>query len=118
MRKHTGGADFGDLCSRESVKAGDLVKLKKLGQKEVKIPALDKNGVQHGWKTVHRNEWQLENLGVKGVDRTPSASKELVLNSPDMLLKQQQRMAQFTQQKASTLQSEQKLKTGIKFWGL
>lgn len=32
-----------------------------------------------------------------------------------MLLKQQQRMAQFTQQKASTLQSEQKLKTGIKF---
>ncbi|EPZ0118139.1 MobP1 family relaxase [Escherichia coli] len=112
------GADFGDLCSRESVKAGDLVRLKKLGQKEVKIPSLDKNGVQHGWKTVHRNEWQLENLGVKGVDRTPSASKELVLNSPDMLLKQQQRMAQFTQQKASTLQSEQKLKTGIKFWGL
>ncbi len=56
--------------------------------------------------------------GVKGVDRTPSASKELVLNSPDMLLKQQQRMAQFTQQKASTLQSEQKLKTGIKFFGL
>ncbi|HAM4706496.1 TPA: spore coat protein CotH, partial [Escherichia coli] len=47
-----------------------------------------------------------------------SASKELVLNSPDMLLKQQQRMAQFTQQKASTLQSEQKLKTGIKFLGL
>ncbi|HDK8367360.1 TPA: spore coat protein CotH, partial [Escherichia coli] len=102
----------------ESVKAGDLVRLKKLGQKEVKIPALDKNGVQHGWKTVHRNEWQLENLGVKGIDRTPSASKELVLNSPDMLLKQQQRMAQFTQQKASTLQSEQKLKTGIKFLGL
>ena len=96
-----------------------FIKLKTLNKGvEVKIPALDKNGVQHGWKTVHRNEWQLENLGVKGVDRTPSASKELVLNSPDMLLKQQQRMAQFTQQKASTLQSEQKLKTGIKFFNI
>lgn len=39
------GADFGDLTSRENVKKGDLVKLKKLGQKEVKIPALDKHGV-------------------------------------------------------------------------
>ncbi len=46
------GADFGELTTRENVKKGDLVKLKKLGQKEVKIPALDKNGVQHGWKTA------------------------------------------------------------------
>lgn len=57
------GADFGELTTRENVKKGDLVKLKKLGQKEVKIPALDKNGVQHGWKTAHRNEWQLEKPG-------------------------------------------------------
>ncbi|KTG70865.1 hypothetical protein K25_01425, partial [Klebsiella pneumoniae] len=65
---------------------------KKLGQKEVKIPALDKNGVQHGWKTAHRNEWQLENLGVKGIDRISSSSKELVLNSAEMIKKQQLQM--------------------------
>ncbi|EBN8064489.1 spore coat protein CotH [Salmonella enterica] len=112
------GADFGDLCIRENVKTGDLVKLKKLGQKEVKIPALDKNGVQHGWKTVHRNDWKLENLGVKGIDRNHSVSKEVRLNSPDMVLKQQQRMTQFTQQKAATLQVEQKLKVGIKLFGM
>ena len=108
------GADFGDLTSRENVKKGDLVKLKKLGQKEVKIPALDKHGVQHGWKTVHRNEWKLDNLGVKGIDRTPSSSKELVLNSAAMLQKQQLQMKQFIQIKQAMLQNEQKMKIGIK----
>jgi hypothetical protein len=108
------GADFGDLTSRENVKKGDLVKLKKLGQKEVKIPALDKNGVQHGWKIAHRNEWQLENLGVKGIDRKPSSSKELVLNSYTMIQKQHLQMSKFTQIKQAMLQNQQKLKPGIK----
>lgn len=109
------GADFGDLTQRESVKKGDLVKLKKLGQKEVKIPALDKNGVQHGWKTAHRNEWNLENLGVKGVNRTPSASKEVVLGSATQIQKQQNQMNQFIQLKQAMLQNQQKTKIGIKF---
>ncbi|HHH0628156.1 TPA: MobP1 family relaxase [Yersinia enterocolitica] len=109
------GADFGDLTQRESVKKGDLVKLKKLGQKEVKIPALDKNSVQHGWKTAHRNEWNLENLGVKGVNRTPSASKEVVLGSATQIQKQQNQMNQFTQLKQAMLQNQQKTKIGIKF---
>ena len=109
------GADFGDLTQRESVKKGDLVKLKKLGQKEVKIPALDKNGVQHGWKTAHRNEWNLENLGVKGVNRTPSASKEVLLGSATQIQKQQNQMNQFTQLKQAMLQNQQKTKIGIKF---
>jgi hypothetical protein len=108
------GADFGELASRENVKNGDLVKLKKLGQKEVKIPALDKNGVQHGWKTVHRNEWQLENQGTKGVDRRLSESKELFLNSAAMIQKQQLQMTQFTKVKHAMLQNEQKVKIGIK----
>lgn len=108
------GADFGELTTRENVKKGDLVKLKKLGQKEVKIPALDKNGVQHGWKTAHRNEWQLENLGIKGIDRTTSSSKELVLNSAEMIKKQQLQMRNFSQIKQSMIQSEQKVKIGIR----
>ncbi len=108
------GADFGELTTRENVKKGDLVKLKKLGQKEVKIPALDKNGVQHGWKTAHRNEWQLENLGVKGIDIISSSSKELVLNSAEMIKKQQLQMRNFSQIKQSMIQSEQKVKIGIR----
>ncbi|EIY0566458.1 endonuclease [Salmonella enterica] len=108
------GADFGELTTRENVKKGDLVKLKKLGQKEVKIPALDKNGEQHGWKTAHRNEWQLENLGIKGIDRTTSSSKELVLNSAEMIKKQQLQMRNFSQIKQSMIQSEQKVKIGIR----
>lgn len=108
------GADFGDLTQRENVKKGDLVKLKKLGQKEVKIPALDKNGVQHGWKTVHRNEWHLENIGVKGVNRTPSVSKEVALGSTAQIQKQQHQMKQFTQIKQAMLQNQQKTKIGFK----
>ncbi|EHI7918499.1 relaxase/mobilization nuclease domain-containing protein [Salmonella enterica] len=108
------GADFGELTTRENVTKGDLVKLKKLGKKEVKIPALDKNGVQHGWKTAHRNEWQLENLGVKGIDRTSSTSKELVLNSPEMIKKQQLQMRNFSQIKQTMIQNEQKMKIGIR----
>lgn len=109
------GADFGELSQRENVKNGDLVKLKKLGQKEVKIPALDKDGVQQGWKTVHRNEWQLENLGVKGVDRTPDLAKERVLNSPDQLQKQHQKMRQFSQSKQSMQENQIKPKIGFRF---
>lgn len=109
------GADFGELSQRENLKNGDLVRLKKLGQKEVKIPAIDKDGIQKGWKTVHRNEWQLENLGVKGVDRTPSIGKEKVLNSPDQILKQQQKMKQFSQMKQSMQENKIKTKIGLKF---
>lgn len=108
------GAGFGELTLRENVKTGDLVKLKKLGQKEVKIPALDKDGIQKGWKTTHRNEWQLENLGVKGVDRTPSMNKPIVLDNLAQLQKQQLQMKQFTQIKQTVIQNVQKLKIGIK----
>jgi hypothetical protein len=38
----------------------------------------------------------LDNLGVKGIDRTPSSSKELVLNSAAMLQKQQLQMRNFS----------------------
>lgn len=109
------GADFGDLVQRENVSKGDLVKLKKLGQKEVKIPALDKNGVQQGWKTAHRNEWQLENLGVKGIDRKLPHDKQIKLDGSSFVQKQQQQMKQFKQVKNAMLQSEQKTKIGIKF---
>ncbi|WLS81235.1 MobP1 family relaxase (plasmid) [Erwinia pyri] len=109
------GADFGELSQRENVKNGDLVKLKKVGQKEVKIPAIDKDGIQKGWKNVHRNEWQLENIGVKGVDRTPSIVKEKQLNSPDQILKQQKKMRQFTQSKQAMQENQIKTKIGIKF---
>lgn len=109
------GADFGDLVQRENVKNGDLVKLKKLGQKEVMIPALDKNGVQQGWKTAHRNEWQLQNLGVKGIDRNLSGDKRVKLDGASMLQKQQQQMKHFNKVKTAMLQNQQKIKVGIKF---
>lgn len=108
------GADFGELCKREKVQKGDIVKLKKLGQKTVNIPAIDKNGVQQGWKTTHRNDWKLENMGVKGVDRSVHNVKEVFLNNPAQLQKQQSMMRQFTQQKQIMLKQDQKVKVGLK----
>ncbi|HFG1282767.1 TPA: spore coat protein CotH, partial [Klebsiella pneumoniae] len=58
--------------------------------------------------------WQLENLGVKGIDRISSSSKELVLNSAEMIKKQQLQMRNFSQIKQSMIQSEQKVKIGIR----
>nr|UVX22809.1 IncQ plasmid conjugative transfer DNA nicking endonuclease TraR [Escherichia coli] len=97
------------------MKKGDLVKLKKLGQKEVKIPALDKNGIQQGWKTAHRNDWQLQNLGVKGIDRKLSNDKSFKLDDISSIQKQQQQMKKFNLVKQNMLQSQQKIKVGIKF---
>ncbi|ENF8880982.1 spore coat protein CotH [Escherichia coli] len=109
------GADFGSLVQREHVKIGDLVKLKKLGQKEVMIPALDKNGVQQGWKTAHRNEWQLQNLGIKGIDRKLPDDKSIKFGDISSIYKQQQQMKKFNVVKQTMLQSQQKMKVGIKF---
>ncbi|EJY8917687.1 spore coat protein CotH [Escherichia coli] len=109
------GADFGSLVQREHVKIGDLVKLKKLGQKEVMIPALDKNGVQQGWKTAHRNEWQLQNLGLKGIDRKLADDKSIKFGDISSIHKQQQQMKKFNVVKQTMLQSQQKMKVGIKF---
>ncbi|MFB9999100.1 hypothetical protein [Providencia rustigianii] len=46
---------------------GDLIKLNKTGTEEIKIPHLDKNGQQTGWKTTQRNQWEMENLGLKAL---------------------------------------------------
>jgi len=114
VEKEYWAADFGELFLRENIQKGDIVRFKKLGKKPVHVPAIDKDGVQQGWRTTHRNEWKLENLGVKGIDRNASSSKELVLNSDAMLQKQQLQMKQFTQIKQAMLQNEQKMKIGIK----
>ncbi len=52
--------------------------------------------------------------GVKGIDRISSSSKELVLNSAEMIKKQQLQMRNFSQIKQSMIQSEQKVKIGIR----
>ncbi|TMZ64035.1 spore coat protein CotH, partial [Klebsiella pneumoniae] len=50
----------------------------------------------------------------KGIDRISSSSKELVLNSAEMIKKQQLQMRNFSQIKQSMIQSEQKVKIGIR----
>ncbi|EJT4720265.1 relaxase/mobilization nuclease domain-containing protein [Salmonella enterica] len=114
VEKEYWAADFGELFLRENIQKGDVVRFKKLGQKTVNVPAIDKDGVQQGWKTTHRNEWLLENIGVKGVERSASPSKEIFLNDPTQLQKQQGMMRQFTLQKQSMLKQEQKVKVGLK----
>lgn len=70
------GKEFGALCNREKIQKGDLIKLKKIGTEDIKIPKLDDKGQQTGWKITQRNQWEMQNLGVKGVDRTKNILPE------------------------------------------
>lgn len=107
------GKEFGALCEREKLQKGDLIKLNKTGTEEIKIPHLDKNGQQTGWKTTQRNQWEMENLGVKGVDRNqPVLGKNTDIKDIQQLQKQQM---QFKQNAMEIIKKEQKIKVGLKF---
>lgn len=104
------GKEFGALCEREQIKVGSLIKLKKTGKEEVKVPKLDKDGKQNGWLTTGRNKWQMENIGLKGIDRT----QKLPEKSADLLLRQQQQR-QFKNAAMEMIKKEYKIKIGLKF---
>ncbi|HIE4303602.1 TPA: MobP1 family relaxase [Proteus mirabilis] len=107
------GKEFGALCNREKIQKGDLIKLKKIGTEDIKIPKLDDKGQQTGWKITQRNQWEMQNLGVKGVDRTKNILPE---NSGIKEIQQfQKQQTQFKQQAMELIKKEQQIKVGLKF---
>ncbi|EBE2365196.1 spore coat protein CotH [Salmonella enterica] len=109
------GKELGDLTKREKIQKGSLIKLKKSGSEEVKVPKLDKNGEQAGWLTTQRNNWQLENIGQKGIDRTQKIGTEKQTDVTEQLKRQQEQQRRFKLQAAEMIKKEQKLKIGLKF---
>ncbi|MGJ7325285.1 MobP1 family relaxase [Morganella morganii] len=109
------GKELGELAEREKIQKGSLIKLKKSGSEEVKVPRLDKNGEQAGWLTTQRNNWQLENIGLKGIDRTQKIGTEKQTDLTEQLKRQQEQKRRFKLQAAEMLKKEQKIKIGLKF---
>ncbi|EOZ46882.1 relaxase/mobilization nuclease domain protein [Klebsiella pneumoniae VAKPC270] len=109
------GKELGELAEREKIQKGSLIKLKKSGSEEVKVPRLDKNGEQAGWLTTQRNNWQLENIGQKGIDRTQKIGTEKQTDVTEQLKRQQEQQRRFKLQAAEMIKKEQKLKIGLKF---
>ncbi|MER2921714.1 MobP1 family relaxase [Morganella morganii] len=109
------GKELGELAEREKIQKGSLIKLKKSGSEEVKVPRLDKNGEQAGWLTTQRNNWQLENIGLKGIDRTQKIGTEKQTDLAEQLKRQQEQKRRFKLQAAEMLKKEQKIKIGLKF---
>ncbi|HAF2404736.1 TPA: relaxase/mobilization nuclease domain-containing protein [Salmonella enterica] len=107
------GKELGELCEREKVAKGDLIRLKKSGSVEVKVPKVDNEGNRTGWKEVKRNQWTLENLGVSGIDRTQPLKSNVDLTTPEQLAQKRIQQARFRQNASDMLRKEKSISIGV-----
>lgn len=107
------GKELGELCEREKVAKGDLIKLKKIRSENVKVPEVDNEGNRTGWKDVKRNQWELQNLGVGGIDRTQPLKSNVDLNTPEQLAQKRIQQARFRQDAADMLRKEKSISIGV-----
>lgn len=107
------GKELGELCEREKVAQGDLIKLKKTSSVKVKVPEVDSNEKIIGWKETKRNQWELENLGVGGIDRTQPLKSNVDLTTPDQLFRLERKQADFRQKAVDMIKKENSISRGI-----
>ncbi len=89
------------------------MRLKKTGYVSVKVPEVNKDGERIGWKETKRNQWELENIGLRGVERSPQSGTTIEMNSPENLMKLQQKQAQFKQNASEMLRKEKSVSRGV-----
>jgi len=107
------GAELGEQVSQHNIKKGDLIKLKKLGQVDVKVPTVNQKGDVTGWKETKRNQWDIQNLGVRSKFEMPKNA--INYSTPDKIERFKQGLNQFTTQKNDMLKREEKQGIKIKF---
>ncbi|WP_085446063.1 MobP1 family relaxase [Escherichia coli] len=107
------GKELKELCEREKVAQGDLIRLKKIGSEKVKVPEVDKNEKITGWKETRRNQWELVNLGVGGIDRTQPLKSNVDLTTPDQLFRLERKQADFRQKAVDMIKKEKSMSHGI-----
>lgn len=103
------GANLADEISREGVKPGSIIRLKKEGQTMVKVPKLDRDGKAVGWMETHRNNWRVENQGMLGIKKTPF-DKEIVKDSVEQIKLNQKGFSVFRENRNS-MQSDKNAKS-------
>lgn len=100
---------------REQVKVGSVIRLKKAGVIDVKVPLYDNNGEVKGYKDVKRNDWKIENTSLDGGQRSiAKPAKEINLHSPERQKRQMKQKLQFIQRKDESLKPKISLGFGLK----
>ncbi len=100
---------------REKVKVGSVIKLKKAGAIEVKVPYYDNNGEIKGYKDVKRNDWKIENTSLTDEKRSIAETEKTInLHSPERQKKQMKQKLQFIQTKDENLKPKISLGFGLK----
>ncbi|ANF89335.1 TaxC (plasmid) [Pseudomonas antarctica] len=100
---------------RKQVKVGSVIRLKKAGAIDVKVPLYDNNGEVKGYKDVKRNDWKIENTSLDSGQRSiAKPEKEINLHSPERQKKQMKQKLQFIQRKDESLKPKISLGFGFK----
>lgn len=107
------GKELKELCEREKVAKGDLIRLKKSGAEMVKVPEVDKNKAIIGWKETARNQWTMQNLGVGGIDRSQPLKSNVDLTTPDQLFQKERQQVNFRQKTVDMIKKERSISRGI-----
>ncbi|MFW8217449.1 spore coat protein CotH, partial [Klebsiella pneumoniae] len=76
-------------------------------------PEVDSNEKIIGWKETKRNQWELENLGVGGIDRTQPLKSNVDLTTPDQLFRLERKQADFRQKAVDMIKKEKSISRGI-----
>lgn len=107
------GKELKELCEREKVAQGDLIRLKKSGAVKVNVPELNKDKEIIGWKETERNQWTMQNLGVGGIDRSQPLKSNVDLTTPDQLFRLQREQVNFRQKAIDMIKKEKSISRGI-----
>lgn len=107
------GKELKELCEREKVAQGDLIRLKKSGAVKVNVPELNKDKEIIGWKETERNQWTMQNLGVGGIDRSQPLKSNVDLTAPDQLFRLQREQVNFRQKAIDMIKKDKSITRGI-----
>jgi D-alanyl-D-alanine carboxypeptidase len=107
------GKELLDEVRRNSIKKGDLVKIKKTGQVAVKVPVYgDDRATILSWKVAKCNRWEIEKAGSGFTfSKAYDDFEEIQLNSPERFAKQFKQKEKFEHEKQIFLglSSEEKM---------
>ena len=113
------GKELLDNVVSKNIKKGDLIKIKKMGYVDIKVPVYgrDKAGII-SWKVARRNHWNIEkaevtidsklslNHDTKTKQNIDNNSKEIKLDSTEQKIKQLGQRQKFEQEKKLSLDPE------------
>lgn len=111
----------------KNIKKGDIVKIERTGQVDIKVPVYDSDGATIiSWKIAKRNNWKIEKAE-NNIDSTKiKYQKEIKLNNQEQAMKQLKQKEKFNHEKEQLLDSldkknlrlESKLAHKQQKWGL